>query len=83
MKSAYWKNICLTGETKLASLDYVYICRGFSGNITHLLTLFDIKNVVIDGAVSERYREFLKEECVRLNIRCIENSAQASYRILL
>ena len=83
MKSAYWKNICLTGETKLASLDYVYICRGFSGNITHLLTLFDIKNVVIDGAVSERYREFLKEECVKLNIRCIENSAQASYRILL
>ena len=83
MKSSQWKDVRLTGKTKLATLDYVYICKGFSGNITGLSGLFDIKNVIIDETVSEGYREFLKEECRKLNIKCIEKSAQASFRILL
>lgn len=83
MKSAFWKDVRLTGKTKLAVLDYVYICKGFSGDITGLTVLFDIKNVIIDETVSERYREFLKAECERLNIKCIEKSSQASFRILL
>lgn len=83
MKSAFWKDVRLTGKTKLAVLDYVYICKGFTGDITGLTVLFDIKNVIIDETVSERYREFLKAECERLNIKCIEKSSQASFRILL
>ncbi len=83
MKSAYWKNVRLKENTKLATLDYVYICKGFSGNITGLSGLFNIRNVVIDGTLSERYRAFLRNECERLNIRYIEKSSQGSYRILL
>ncbi|MBU3806878.1 MAG: ComEC family competence protein [Candidatus Phocaeicola faecipullorum] len=83
MKSAYWRDVRLKSVDKLATLDYVYICRGFSGSIEHLATLFDIKTVVIDSSVSERYRQFLKNECERLNISCHENSGQPSYRILL
>lgn len=60
MKSAYWRDVRLKSVDKLATLDYVYICRGFSGSIEHLATLFDIKTVVIDSSVSERYRQFLK-----------------------
>ena len=83
MKSSYWKDVRLTGKTKLATLDYVYICRGFGGSITGLCGLFEIKNVIIDETVSESYRNFLKDECKKLNIKCVEKSAQASFRILL
>lgn len=83
MKSPYWKDVRLTGKTKLATLDYVYISRGFSGSITGLSGLFDIKNVIIDETVNERYREFLKGECEKLNIKYTEKSSQASFRILL
>ena len=83
MDSGRWKNIRLAGTSQLAALDYVYICKGFDGNITGLSGLFKIKNVIIDSSISERYRRFLKQECERLNIRCIEKSAQASFRILL
>ena len=83
MKSPYWKDVRLTGKTKLATLDYVYISRGFSGSITGLSGLFDIKNVIIDETVNERYREFLKDECEKLNIKYTEKSSQASFRILL
>lgn len=83
MKSSCWKNVRLTGKTKLAVLDYVYICKGFSGNITGLSGLFDIKTVVIDSNVSDGYRKFLKDECEKLNIKYTEKSSQASYRILL
>lgn len=83
MDSGRWKNIRLVGTSQLAALDYVYICKGFDGNITGLSGLFKIKNVIIDSSISERYRRFLKQECERLNIRCIEKSAQASFRILL
>lgn len=83
MKSPHWKDVRLTGKTKLATLDYVYISRGFSGSITGLSGLFDIKNVIIDETVNERYREFLKGECEKLNIKYTEKSSQASFRILL
>lgn len=83
MKSAYWRNIRLKSVDKLATLDYVYICRGFSGSVEHLAALFDIGTVVIDSSVSERYRKFLRDECERLDISCHEISGQASYRILL
>lgn len=83
MKTSHWKDVRLTGKTKLTTLDYVYICKGFSGDITRLSRLFDIKTVIIDETISERYREFMKDECERLNIKCIEKTAQASFRILL
>ena len=83
MKTPHWKDVRITGKTKLATLDYVYISRGFSGSITGLSGLFDIKNVIIDETVSERYRGFLKDECEKLNIKYTEKSAQASFRILL
>lgn len=83
MKSAYWKNLRPKETAKLATLDYAYICKGFSGNITGLSELFDIKNVIIDRTLNERYRTFLKDECEKLKIRCIEKSAQGSFKILL
>ena len=83
MKTPYWKEKTINGESKLTTLDYVYICRGFRGDIKHLYTMFEIGKIIFDSRVGERYLSFLKEQCDELGIEYEEIPEQASYRILL
>lgn len=64
-------------------LDYVYICRGFKGDLSHLNDLFEVKQVILDASLSEGYREMLIKECQLLKISYTDLSVQGSYSVEL
>ena len=80
MKSGYWRD--KESPTRL-SLDYVYICRGFKGNLKSLGQLFEIKEIILDSSLSDTYREALVRECQLLKISYTDMSDKGSYAILL
>ena len=80
LNTAYWKG--KSAETKV-ELDYVYLCRGFQGNLQSLLHVFDVHQVILDASLSEGYREYLKKECMKLKIPYKDVSGQGSFRIFL
>lgn len=80
MKSSRWKGKQASGRLPL---DYAYICRGFRGDVTSLSKIFLLRNVVLDTSLSDSYRLFLREECRKLGIPCIEISSKGSWGIVL
>ena len=80
LNTAYWKD---KSSDKKVKLDYIYLCRGFQGSIQSLLHVFDVHQVILDTSLSERYREFLIKECMKLKIPYKDVSRQGSYRIFL
>ena len=80
MKDSQWSN--KEAEFK-RNLDYVYIARGFKGNISDLLNVFNIRTVILDSSLSEKYRKYLIEDCIKMKIPFYEISEQGSYKILL
>lgn len=79
LKDSSWRK--KQAEERLP-LDYVYICRGFRGNMTGLSRVFEIRRVVFDASLNPSYREFLKAECLRNRIPFTELSAEGSFRII-
>lgn len=75
-----WKNCQASWRLPL---DYVYICRGFKGNLSRLNDLFEMKQVILDSSLSEGYREMLIKECQLLKISYTDLSVQGSYSIEL
>lgn len=49
-------------------VDYVWICRGFYGDLSKALASFSIRTVVLDSSLSEMYRQIYRRECERLQI---------------
>ena len=80
MKSGRWRD--KMSETRLP-LDFVYICRGFKGNLAALNRLFVIREVVLDSSLSDNYRESLIRECRLLKISYTDLSVSGSCLILL
>lgn len=52
-------------------LDYLYICKGYTGDIQSLAGLFPVKTIVLDSSLPAYRREALREECRKLNLDCI------------
>ena len=50
----------------LAEVDYVYVCRGFTGSLLHLSRLFRPRCVVLDASLSRWGRERYARECGEL-----------------
>ena len=75
-----WKNCQASWRLPL---DYVYICRGFKGNLSRLNDLFEMKQVILESSLSEGYREMLIKECQLLKISYTDLSVQGSYSIEL
>lgn len=44
-------------------LDYMYVCRGFKGNISDLTRLFSPRQILFDSSLSTQYRKVLEAEC--------------------
>ncbi len=80
MKTDRWRN--KVSDIRIP-LDYVYICRGFKGNMMMLDKLFDIGNVVLDSSLSDYYRESLIRECQLLKISYIDLSVSGYCSIIL
>ena len=80
MKSDYWYD---KQARKRLPLDYVYICKGFKGNLTALNRLFEMKEIILDTSLSESYRQYLIRECQLLKISYRDLSDEGSCLILL
>ena len=78
--SGYWKD--KTTDQRI-SLDYIYLCRGFKGNIHALLRVFEIHHVILDSSLTDRYRKYLIQECIELKIPFKDISEQGSHIIFL
>ena len=76
----YWKDKIID---KRIELDYLYLSRGFKGNIHSLLRVFEIRHVILDASLSDRYRKYLIQECTNLKIPFRDISEQGSYIIFL
>ena len=49
-------------------IDYLYVCKGYRGNLSELCGLFDIGTVLFEPSYSAYYRELIIEDCFRLGI---------------
>lgn len=73
------KRVCLLHDARWRNkssnhplrIDYLYISRGYNGNIAELTSLFHIRTVVLDSSLSEYRINALKQDCHRLTIPCI------------
>lgn len=75
-----WKNKL---SRERLSIDYVYVCRGFSGTMSGLNELFQINYVIFDGSLSDAYRERLKEECRSIGLAYTDITEKGSYATIL
>lgn len=80
MKTGRWRG--KSSDVRLP-LDYVYICRGFRGNLAELNRLFVVRRVIIDSSLSDGYREALIRECQLLKISYTDLSVSGSCSIIL
>ncbi len=71
------KRICLLNDNRWRGksathplpIDYLYISRGYRGNITELTSLFRIRTVILDGSLSAYSRKKITDDCLKLGIR--------------
>ena len=80
IKDNEWKY--LQSEVKLR-IDYLYVCRGYSGDMAHLNRLFDIGRVVIDCEVGLEQRNSLVAACQKLKLAYCLMSEQGALPIEL
>ena len=72
-----------TSSHKL-TIDYLYICKGYKGDLSELSGLFHIRSVVFDASyTSTYYRKRITDTCRRRGISYISPSEQGALRILL
>lgn len=70
------KQVCIVNDDrwngriagKQFPMDYVYLCKGYTGRVEGLANVFSIRQVVFDSSVSEYRLRRWQEECVRLGI---------------
>lgn len=76
----YWRN---KSATNLLDIDYMYLCKGYKGEIAPLQKLFHIKRIVLDASLGDYKSKAYKEECKTLGLDYIDISEKGSFRILL
>lgn len=66
------------------TIDYLYICKGYKGDLTELSDLFHIRSVVLDASyTSAYYRKRITDTCFRQGIACLSPAEQGAVRIRL
>jgi competence protein ComEC len=61
-------------------VDYLYLCKGYSGELARILSLFTPSCVVLDTSLSERRRQLLRVECKRQSVPVVLLSESGSVR---
>ncbi|EJX07032.1 competence protein [gut metagenome] len=64
-------------------VDYLYICKGYTGQLVALTRLFLPGCVILDSSLSDYRRNRLKEECLQKHLHFISLSDEGSVRFLL
>lgn len=75
-----WRNKAV--NTPIA-VDYLYVSKGYKGDIRELVSLFSIGTVILDSSLSGYYQDRIIDDCVRLGISYLPLSEKGSVRILL
>lgn len=75
-----WKNKL---SSERLAIDYVYVCKGFSGTMAGLSELFQINYVIFDGSLSDAYRERLKQECRSIGLAYTDITEKGAYATVL
>ena len=75
-----WERLECTGER--LRLDYLYICRDFRGRLRTLSGLFEVKQVVLDDALSSGQAERLRRECRESGMTFIDLTGKGSWQIV-
>ncbi len=65
------------------SIDYLYLCKGYTGRLEWIAGLFDVKRVIFDSSLPAYRLKALKEECRRKGIGFVSLSEQGSVRFML
>lgn len=59
----FWNNKISSSQ---AQVDYILICKGFSGNLTWLALLFRPRCVILDSSLYSYKKEIFKKDCAAL-----------------
>lgn len=76
-----WKQQRTDGA--VCRVDYLYICKGYTGQLAALTRLFLPGCVILDSSLSDYRRNCLKEECQQNHLHFISLSDEGSVRFLL
>lgn len=72
-----------TDDGAVCRVDYLYICKGYTGKLAALTRLFLPGCVILDSSLSSYRRNRLKEECQQNHLHFISLSDEGSVRFLL
>lgn len=72
-----------TGDGAVCRVDYLYICKGYTGQLAALTRLFLPGCIILDSSLSDYRRNRLKEECQQNHLHFISLSDEGSVRFLL
>lgn len=64
-------------------IDYLYLCKGYDGQLEWLSGLFSFQTVILDASLSDYRREAFKKECRQLGVHFISLAEKGSVRFLL
>lgn len=72
-----------TDDGAVCRVDYLYICKGYTGQLAALTRLFLPGCVILDSSLSDYRRNRLKEECQQNHLHFISLFDEGSVRFLL
>lgn len=72
----------MTGKHR-AEVDYLYVCRGFDGNLTEMSHLFHPRCVVLDASLWSRDRERYIRECETLGWNFHDMKVKGALKVAL
>lgn len=75
-----WKNY--TSDAPIA-IDYLYLSKGYKGDLKELIPLFSIGTVVLDASLSAYRQRKIIDDCTRMGISYLSLSEKGSVSICL
>lgn len=64
-------------------IDYLYVTKGYEGNIRELASLFKVGAVVIDSSLSGYHQDRIINDCISMGLSYLPLAEKGSVRILL
>nr|WP_255490033.1 ComEC/Rec2 family competence protein [Bacteroides sp. 214] len=52
-------------------IDYLYLCKGYTGKVEELLCVFNVKQLILDASLAEWRRAKFEEECEQLGVETL------------
>lgn len=85
------KRICFLHDNRwkgrdadsILSIDYLYVSKGYRGDLSELKSLFSIHCVVLDASLSDYYTERIVHQCQESGIYYISLAEHGAYKVLL